>query len=266
MSPKIKPNLYKCRNPKCQTLVSRLPWEIESSGNIFCSHSCSATITNSLRPSSKQKRSKCQNPDCENEVTEIGNKCCSRKCRYVLSRLKNGYTRNGILSSINRFYIKHSRIPLKREFNKYYRPARLIFGTWNNAIKAAGLEPNPVKFANHHYAKDGHRCDSLSEKILDDWLYKNGIPHQIHVRYPWLGNMIADFKIGDYWIELFGLSGQHKRYDFLKSKKLKLIKEYNLKFISLSIDDVLSIKLLSKKLEVLISNYSKQPMLISVAR
>ena len=48
-----------------------------------------------------------------------------------------------------------------------YGKARYVFGTWNNAISAAGYKPNPVMFARHHIASDGHRCDSLAEKIIE---------------------------------------------------------------------------------------------------
>ena len=51
-----------------------------------------------------------------------------------------------------------------------YGEAREIFGSWNNAVEAAGFKPNPVLFAEKHTADDGHHCDSLAEKIIDDWL------------------------------------------------------------------------------------------------
>jgi hypothetical protein len=112
---------------------------------------------------------------------------------------------------------------------KIYKPVRKHFGTWNNVIRAAGFEPNPVMFANKHIANDGHKCDSLAEKIIDDWLYARKIEHKINVSYPGNCGFTVDFKVGDYWVEFFGLSGEHKRYDELKEKKLKLIIKFNLR-------------------------------------
>ncbi len=137
-----------------------------------------------------------------------------------------------IVRLIERFYEKSGRIPLKREF-PHYHAARGRFGTWNNAIKTAGFDPNPVMFANKYVANDGHKCDSLAEKIVDDWLYARNIKHKTNVPYPGNDGLSADFKVGDFWIEFFGLHGQHKKYDELKEKKSKLVKKYNLNLIAL---------------------------------
>jgi hypothetical protein len=64
-------------------------------------------------------------------------------------------------------------------------------------------------------------------KIVDDWLSSRNVKHQVHVKYPWLNGMSADFKVGEFWIELFGLSGQFAKYDELMNTKLKLIKNTN---------------------------------------
>jgi hypothetical protein len=138
----------------------------------------------------------------------------------------------------------------KIEFVSLYSRARLAFGTWNQAIIAAGFNPNPVRFANHFVANDGHKCDSLSEKIVDDWLSSQNIPHEIKVKYPWNNGMSADFKIGEYYIELFGLTGQLKRYDQLMKIKLLKIKEYNLKLISIYLSDIFPKNKLASKLAV----------------
>ncbi|KKU05326.1 MAG: hypothetical protein UX08_C0007G0023 [Candidatus Collierbacteria bacterium GW2011_GWB1_45_35] len=63
--------------------------------------------------------------------------------------------------------------------------------------------------------------------------------------------MSADFKIGKYWVELFGLTGQLKKYDSLMRTKLELIKQYNLKLISLYLSDIFPVNHLDKKLSLL---------------
>lgn len=111
--------------------------------------------------------------------------------------------------------------------------ARRRFLSWNNAIRAAGFEPNPVRFARKYIVLDGHKCDSLAEMIIDDWLYKREVKHSRSVFYPSKRRLSADFVIGDYWIEFFGLYGAHKRYDELREEKLKIAKSKNLKLIGI---------------------------------
>jgi len=63
--------------------------------------------------------------------------------------------------------------------------------------------------------------------------------------------MSADFKIGDYWVEFFGLAGQLKSYDQLMKIKLKMVKEYKLNLISLYLSDLFPNNHLKEKLGVL---------------
>jgi len=135
-----------------------------------------------------------------------------------------------VVKAIVGFHFRFGRIPLKRELPNQYRPARRAFGSWNNAIKSTGLNPNPVLFANKHIANDGHHCDSLAEKIIDDWLLARNIPHKIHVPYP-NTKMSADFEVNGTLIEFLGLKGELKRYDELLEQKEKLWKDENLDVI-----------------------------------
>jgi len=139
---------------------------------------------------------------------------------------------------ISKFFDKHGRIPVKREMYGCYKVSRKYFGTWNKAIKVAGFDPNPVMFAKKYIAKDGDRCDSLAEKIIDDWLYARKIKHMRNFPYPGKERFTVDFKVGDNWIEFFGLSGELKRYDELKERKLKLAKKNKLNLIEIYPKDI----------------------------
>jgi len=147
------------------------------------------------------------------------------------------YSREKLLEYLKEFNKKNGRIPVKREFMAKYRAFLRVFGTWNKAIEAAGLSPNPVLFAKKYTANDGHRCDSLAEKIIDDWFFARKIKHKINFPYP-NSKYTADFKVGDILIEFFGLHGELKSYDQLMEKKLNLVKEYNLKLISIYPKDI----------------------------
>lgn len=135
---------------------------------------------------------------------------------------------------------------------KLYRVSRNIFGTWNKAIEAAGFAPNPVMFAKKFIAKDGHKCDSLAERIIDDWFYARKIAHERNTLYPGDYGLKVDFRIRNYWVEFFGLSGELKTYDQLKRKKLRLAQKLNLKLVSIYPSDIFPKSKLDKKYQFLL--------------
>jgi len=161
------------------------------------------------------------------------------KTRLVPYQYKQQYTKKDLLNEIKSFHKKHGRIPLKREMVR--RIFRQHFGTWNNAIVAAGLEPNPVLFAKKFVAEDGHKCDSFSEKIIDDWLFKKGVAHDRHVPYGGT-KMTADFAIQKVRIEFFGLAGEQKEYDRLVAKKKEYCKRNKLRLVEIYPDNLYSDK------------------------
>lgn len=179
--------------------------------------------------------------ECNEIVISTGprKKYCSPACLKKYQQLSS-YSKESVIESIHNFYDQNGRIPLKYELGAIYAPARRFFGTWNKAIVAAGYDPNPMMFGKHCIAKDGHKCDSMAEKIVDDWLCCRKIEHLIHVPYPWRNGMKCDFLVGDTWIEIFGLEGGLERYDELKLEKVRLIKLYKLKLVKLSLTDVYS--------------------------
>ena len=158
------------------------------------------------------------------------------------------YSKKKLIDLIQKFVQITERIPTKREFVKYYVPVLKVFKTWNNAIKVAGFSPNPVLFAKKYIARDGHKCDSLAEKIIDDWLYARKISHLKNVRYI-NSRYTADFVVDNTYIEFFGLQGQLKSYDALMKKKLKLINDNNFTLISLYHEDIFPTVKLKEKLK-----------------
>lgn len=239
----------------CGVEIIRQKSKVESLEKIFCSHTCSARYTNRhrvtklmiARENRKNTKPICINPNCSKQIGIDNKQFCSPQCRYEACKILD---EKYVTKNIDDFVKKNGRIPLKQEFVSLYSRARLAFGTWNKAIIAAGFNPNPVRFANHFVAKDGHPCDSLSEKIVDDWLSTHKIPHEVKVKYPWNNGMSADFKIGEYYVEFFGLVGQLKNYDRLMKIKLQKIKEYNLKLISIYLSDIFPKNKLESKLVI----------------
>ena len=220
---------YSCSRVGCNNTFIRNPSDFKKIKKCYCSTHCAA-VSNNLK-----KVRICQNPNCKNKFTGRKRKYCSLTCIPVR---QSRYSKKMVLDNIRSFYEVYRRIPVKRELNYLYRLARNYFGTWNNAIKTAGLDPNPVMFANRHIAKDGHECDSFSEKIIDDWMFEKEIEHKRDIPYPGNKGFTCDFVIGNKWVEFFGLAGQHKKYDLLKRRKLNLVRKYGINLVKLFPDDV----------------------------
>ncbi len=213
-----------CERVDCNNIFLRSSKEI--SPHNYCSRSCSAIVNNTKFP--KHKRAVLKYCLLCGKACHAGKMFCSPACKN-----KNQTTsKYELVDQIKTFYRKHKRLPLKAEFRNY-SSVRRAFGTWNKAIVVAGFKPNPVMFANKHIALDGHKCDSLAERIIDDWLFRRKIAHQRGVPYPGRLGLKTDFLVGDYWVEFFGLSGELRRYDQLKKKKLALIKRRGLKLIEI---------------------------------
>lgn len=228
MKSRQKREILFCENLKCRKKLERTSSSI--SNHNYCSHSCAAFVSNEAHSRNPGVVKICAH--CSKEFKSRA-KYCSRRCKNL------GETIPGkeLLDQIKDFVKKNDRVPYKKEFT-HNHAARLRFGTWNNAIKAAGFDPNPVMFANKHVAKDGHKCDSFAEKIIDDWLHANKINHKRGVPYPSNEKFTCDFVVGDKWIEFFGLHGEHERYDQLWEQKLKIAKKHKLNFIGIYPEDI----------------------------
>lgn len=164
---------------------------------------------------------------------------------------KRRYTNKMLIMKIKDFYRKNGRIPLKREFNSY-RGFRLRFGSWNNAIVKAGFTPNPCS-ARRYIARDGHTCDSLAEKMIDDFLFEHHVKHERSVPYQNYNRFKTDFVINGTFVEYFGRVGL-RDYDEIIMRKKALCQQANVRLIELYPTDILE----KKKLPDLLSEFTKR--------
>lgn len=225
-----KRKVFICSREGCKNTFFRTTSDLKKSRQFYCSLRCAAIANNKKYPKHFGVRKKCL---CCGEIFVGNKKFCSVKCKFK-GQIKS---KKEILGLIQTFYKQNGRIPLKREIT-FCHAARGGFGNWNNAIKAAGFDPNLVMFANKHMAKDGHECDSFTEKIIDDWMFERSIKHKRDVPYPGNKGFTCDFVVGNKWIEFFGLSGQLRKYDELKRKKLNLVKKYGIYLIKIFPNDI----------------------------
>lgn len=218
---RIKKVTVICNNPKCHTsFLKRLS---QLSTNNYCSISCAVTVNNVTHPKKIAVLYSCK--VCHKKFK--GKKLyCSIACKVQ----GISYSKEIIIKFIQDFYKQNSRIPVKREF-KHVKAARKRFGSWNNAVVAAGFKPNPVLFAKKWIANDGHKCDSFAEKVIDDWLYTRKLEHERSIPYQKY-NMTADFKVKDTLIEFVGLQGV-RVYDKNLKRKRRFWKKEGLQVIEI---------------------------------
>lgn len=239
--------ILRCTNPKCNKNFYRKQNQIKKVKNSFCSHSCAA-VFNNKRHNANLPTNLCKNPLCRKPIPRH-RKYCSILHRINPRKIPPETYKEKIIARILAFHNLKGRIPVKREMYGMYKTARELFGTWNNAIIAAGLRPNPVRFAERQIAKDGHMCDSLAEKIIDDWLYSNNIKHERNVLYP-NARYTVDFRIKNKFVEFFGLNGELAEYDKNIEMKEGLAKKYKLNLVKIYPKDLFPVNHLSEIIKI----------------
>ncbi len=133
------------------------------------------------------------------------------------------------------------------------------FGSWFKGMIDTKAIPNGVKLSPRGIwclSDDGHQCHSIDEQIIDNWLYANNIQHSREPLYPkhetlnQHGKRRADWKVGEIFIEYFGLVGDID-YDKKMSEKIMLASINNIELIEIYPIDM---NFLKNKLGALIEN------------
>lgn len=239
---------YRARNRKillCENCGKKFERELSSiSQHNYCSHSCAMIINNKKYPRKHLPPILKSCVQCKVKYKKSTNnkKYCSMKCRIIAEN----YTYEGILNIIKNFVKKFKRIPTKRELIKIDKASRKFFGSWNMAITKAGFSPNRSHDDRMYKrsickSNDGHICDSISELLIDNWLYKNNIIHEKGTRYP-NTNHKADWQIlyknKMIFVEYFGLANDSPRYNRCIEEKEILCKKSNISLIGIFPKDI----------------------------
>lgn len=131
-----------------------------------------------------------------------------------------------------------------------------LFNSWIHALQQADLIGDYVLRTPrgiHTIANDGHLCLSMGERTIDDFLYDHGIDHEKEVPYP-NSNYRADFKVGDIFIEYFGMIGDIE-YEKRMKEKLLICKTNNIELISLVSKDLRDERSLKRKFSKFLKFY-----------
>ena len=101
-----------------------------------------------------------------------------------------------------------------------------------------GIEVRPNGLMNRELIKcnDGHQVRSYYERAFDNYLYKEGLPHEHDVRLPFDKRYMADFLVEDVYIEIWGMMSIES-YRERREKKIKLYKDNNCKLLEIYPND-----------------------------
>ena len=235
---KIKRQVLVCEN--CGKRFERTPYGI--SPHNYCSQSCAAIVNNRKNPRRKPQFKACLRCGKQFRKSTGNSKYCSMKCR---GGAEPKYTSQKLINIIRQKVEELQRIPARREM-KENKTCQKIFGSWNNAIIAAGFHPNRSHSQRMYKrtntkALDGHLCDSVSESLIDNWLTENNIFHERDATYPET-NHKADWVIfiggQKIFVEYFGLANDSPRYDRAVREKKFICEKYKLKLIEIYPQDL----------------------------
>lgn len=124
-----------------------------------------------------------------------------------------------------------------------------LFGSWFNALVESGVLQDGARqgvFGTECIARDGHRCLSLAEKTIDDFLTSEGIAHKKEVPYP-EGGYRADFAVQDILIEYFGLQTRES-YALKTRSKIEICRSSGVHLIEIYPADLIGTAKLRRKL------------------
>lgn len=258
---------YKNRTTKkilaCENCGENFERELSAvSKHNFCSRSCAAIINNKKYEHRRMLPIFRTCKQCRKKYRKsTGNKkYCSRFCRNTAMQ----YTKGELLEAIKNAFKKLKRVPARRELPKGINDAcRKSFGSWNKAVSTAGFIPNRSHNDRMYkrikaVAEDGHLCDSVSELLIDNWLYKNNILHKKDVFYPTTQHK-TDWQIifdnQKIFVEYFGLANDSPRYDRCIKEKLKLCNKNNVSLIAIYPKDLYPKNFLEDNLKNKFKNY-----------
>ncbi|MEV4511611.1 hypothetical protein AB0K00_21870 [Dactylosporangium sp. NPDC049525] len=127
---------------------------------------------------------------------------------------------------------------------------------------ASGIELRPTGwyFGPPINCADGHTVRSTYEKRVDDWLSARGLAHEIEPAVPFASRWRADFKVGETYIEVWGMAGS-ATYDERKRAKINWYREHGVALLEIPrwLFDRRSRHQLERRLTTLITPESSTP-------
>lgn len=255
----------KCAFCEKEIQVQRSVFLKSATKRFFCDQSCSAKFNNRIRvrTAASKERAACSVasfyeasghspmvrvcPICSKNYKVNNARAnrglglyCSRTCADLARSGIPQYSREELLRVLNGIYQKNNFITSKLVPRAIHHQAVKIFGSWVDAVTAAGL---PIDLNNRGKKKvtclDGHEADSAEEAFLDNWLSARGISHEINKYYPGT-RLTCDFYLPEYdlWVEYLGLYGSDSSYQARFAKKQEISEKEGFRVVGLQANDI----------------------------
>jgi hypothetical protein len=158
---------------------------------------------------------------------------------------RNTYSREQLIIMLKNFYKLTGKIPDVEDMKRpNHRVFQNEFGSWQNALNQAGFKSCKGKYIS----KDGHICDSKSEVMIDNLMYKMSIPHTKSENYPVdneynkNGKKKCDWKVGDTYVEFLGYINHRnpivqRKYEKKTNEKFDMCMKNGWNFMFISPDN-----------------------------
>lgn len=224
----------RCGNPECTAVFYRPLKDTSKVKKSYCSRSCAASVNNQKFPKRVAVSTVCEHETCSKHAYG-GNTYCSRAC---FNAARRAHSPAELIQKLQDTSRTLQRPPTKREMGPVAYMCVRAFGSWNSSLRVAGLTPHRSHSQRmfkrtNTVALDGHKCDSISEAVIDNWLTRNGMSHVRNAPYPETGCK-ADWSLGgSVFVEYFGLAHDSPRYDRSIQKKRALCEKHRIRLIEI---------------------------------
>lgn len=225
-------------------------------GRFYCSGSCAAKTNNLGRVRTDESRGKTSKAlfgkrrNGEGDSWATAN-ClvCGKKFKYLTSRDRImcsvkcsqlyqfgvlPYSKEEVVEMVGSLIVQFGQAPSSKLVErKLFSAAVRFFGSWNKLIRELGCKPNSQWVRFKPTCRDGHKADSISEMLVDNWLFERGIRHERRKAYP-EGRYTCDFYLPDMdlWVEYFGIDNRHWYQETMRVKE-DMAKRHGLKLIGI---------------------------------
>lgn len=103
------------------------------------------------------------------------------------------------------------------------------------------IKPDGIKNRERIKCKDGHLVRSYYERAFDNLLYKNDIKHEYDVRLPFAKRYMADFKVENVYVEIWGMMSL-KKYRECRERKIQIYQKNNCVLLEIYPEDFRNIQ------------------------
>ncbi len=242
-----------CNNLECRKVFEKQRNDVTEFN--YCSRSCAAIVNNIKFPKWRPAAARfCKT--CNSLITEEKILYCSKSCKSAGLR---AHSSEELLYLIKKLSRKLNRVPTRRDAGELSFQCMRVFGSWNDTLKRLGMQPyrsheNRMYRRTRTIAQDGHRCDSVSEALIDNWMTENNIVHEKDLHYPTI-NHKADWRLqSNVFVEYFGLANDSPRYDRSILEKRKICKRLGITLVELYPNDLYPDIFLDNKLSRFLNN------------